>query len=202
MFIKQQGYIRNSQVNFHQKHIMPDITLDPKTTRVHYRYGKAFVYLYGKPYYLTFRPQACIDRPWLKIKDVAISIDDAKRLPWKTASSNARQVVRGLDKKKPYCLKLQFPEKYEGRHFIFLDRGFPKKPRQSARDRAMESMSRETKLAQEDEDQCVICLSNVYAAKFAPCGHSRVCCACAFELVQTTKKCPLCREKISFFTRV
>ena len=200
-------------MNFCQKHIMPfhfdfDFTLDPKTTRVHYRYGKAFVYLYGKPYYLTFRPQRSINCPWLKIKDVAISIDDAKRLPWKTASSKASKVVGGLGKNKPVCLRLQFPEKFglqdlghKENQCIFLDRGskpFWQRPRY----RAMESMSRETKLAQEGEDQCVICLSNVSAAKFAPCGHSRVCCACAFELVQTTKKCPLCREGVSFFTRV
>ena len=172
-----------------------DVAFNPKTKRV-YRYGKAFVYVNGKTYYFTFRPQRSIDRPKLKIKDVALSIDEVRRLPWDTVSSMARIAVGFPSKRPPACLRLKFPAKD---HFVFLSRSMP---RNLDRSRAMESMSRETRLAEEGEDQCVICLINVVDAKFAPCGNSGVCCACAFKLIQTTKTCPLCRKGIGFFTRV
>jgi hypothetical protein len=171
-----------------------DVAFNPKTKRV-YRYGKAFVFVNGTAYYFTFRPQQSVDRPNLKIKDVALSVDEVKRLPWDKVSSMARIVV-GLGSKKPACLRLKFEKKD---HFVFLARAVPKRLN---RVRAMESMSRDSKIAKEDEDQCVICLSNVADAKFAPCGNSGVCGACAFKLLRTTKTCPLCRKEVGFFTRV
>lgn len=188
-----------------------DFAFDKKTRRVYHRYGKgkAFVYLYGKPYYFTFRPHLSLDRPWLKVKDVAISINDTKSLPWKTVSNKACITVSGAAGKKPICIRLHFSEKFDlqntgfkQQQIIFLDRGFPKRPSSASRKRAMESMEAEAKLAQEGEEQCIICLSNVSDAKFAPCGNSGVCCACAFKLINTTKTCPLCRKEISFFTRM
>jgi hypothetical protein len=86
-----------------------DIAFNSKARRV-YRYNKAFVYVNGIPYYFTFRPQQCIDRPNLRIKDVALSIDDVKRLPWKKVSSIARLVVGTL--KRPTCMRLKFSSKF------------------------------------------------------------------------------------------
>ena len=174
-----------------------DVAFNPKTKRV-YRYGKAFVFVDGKVYYFTFRPQQSIDRPKLKIKDVALSVDQVKRLQWGKVSSMARIIVGCVGSKKPACLRLQFDIQADYK-FVFLARSMPKRLNRVP---AMESMSRDTKLASEDEDSCVICLSNAVDAKFAPCGNSGVCGACAFRLIQTTKTCPLCRKEIGFFTRV
>ena len=172
-----------------------DVQFNVKTKRV-YRYGKAFVYVDGITYYFTFRPQQCIDRPYLRLKDVALSVDEVKRLPWSSVLNVARICV-GYRSKKPLCVRVMF--NVMGRDkFAFLARSTP---RYLDRARAMESMSRETRLARDDEDQCVVCLSNVANAKFAPCGNTGVCCACAFKLIQTTKTCPLCRKGLRFFTR-
>jgi hypothetical protein len=182
-----------------------DMPFNPKTRRVYHCYGKgkAFVYVHGKPYYFTIRPQQCLSRPALKIQDVAISINDAKRLPWKTVSGMARIVVGG--NVKPYCIRLNFSTKFDLKdkgmkenQFIFLARSVRRVPNRTV---AMEAMSRDTKIAKDDEDKCFICLDNAPDAKFAPCGTVGVCCACAFKLMETTKLCPLCRKEISFFTR-
>ena len=171
-----------------------DFAFNPKTKRV-YHSGKAFVYVNGKAYRFTFRPQHSINQPNLKISDVALSIDEVKGLPWDKVSSMARIVCGKSRDKKPVCLRLKF----EGSDkFVFLNRALRKKLNRAP---AMESMSRDTKLAAEGEDDCIVCFSNVADAKFAPCGNTGVCGACAFELVQTTKKCPLCRGDVTFFTR-
>ena len=97
-----------------------DLAFNPKARRV-YRYNKAFVYVNGIPYYFTFRPQQCIDRPNLRIKDVALSIEHVKRLPWKKVSSMARLVVGTLE--RPTCMRLKFSSKFNiqnrGQH-VFL----------------------------------------------------------------------------------
>ena len=197
-----------------------DISFDPKASaRVYSRYGKgkAFVYLNGKPYYFTFRPQQCLSRPALTINDVAISVDDAKRLPWKTVSNLARIVVGGPRNTRPLCVRLSFSTKFDLKdtaglkqnQIIFLARPVRALPSRIVRDRAMEAMSRATTkplllLAKEDnaqEEECLVCYDNASDAKFAPCGNVGVCAACAFKITQTTKTCPLCRKDISFFTR-
>jgi hypothetical protein len=89
---------------------------------------------------------------------------------------------------------LQFPGKD---NFVFLARSMPRRLDRSS---AMESMSKETKIAT-DGETCAICITNVPDAKFAPCGNTGVCCDCAFKLIQTTRLCPLCRKGITFFTR-
>ena len=176
-----------------------DVEFDPKTKRV-YRFGKAFVYVNGRVYYFTYRPQQSIDMPNLKISDVALSIDEVKRLPWDKVSSMARIIIGKSGDKKPACMRLKFDVEGKENQLVFLSRPTRKRLNRLP---AMESMSRDTKLVQDNEqDKCFICFSNVVDAKFAPCGHSGVCGACAFKLIQTTKTCPLCRERISFFTRV
>ena len=172
-----------------------DFDFNPKNKPVH-RYGKTFVFINGTPYFLTFRDTLRLRGPALRIKDVALSIDKAKLLPWKTVSSKARVIVHRHSSVRPVCLRLTFQD--SPNLYVFLVRSVPKSLNRLP---AMESMSRETKPAADEDDQCVICFSNASGAKFAPCGHSRVCGACAFKLIQTTRACPLCRKEISFFTR-
>jgi hypothetical protein len=175
-----------------------EFEFNTKTKRV-YRYGKAFVYIKGIPYYFAFRPQQSTDRPNLKLKDVMLPVDEVKRLPWKGVSSKARIAVGiPLKNKSITCLRLRFD--HPGDKVVFLSRTSRCRIKNLNRGPAMESMSKETKIAT-DEDKCAICITSVPDAKFAPCGNTGVCCDCAFKLIQTTRLCPLCRKGVTFFTR-
>ena len=48
-----------------------------------------------------------------------------------------------------------------------------------------------------DEEACCVCFVNRPNAKFTRCGHSSICCVCAYRLVRSdAPKCPLCRARI------
>lgn len=47
----------------------------------------------------------------------------------------------------------------------------------------------------ESENPCVICMTNKPQCVLIPCMHCGLCIGCV-NLLQKTKKCPLCREKI------
>ena len=55
--------------------------------------------------------------------------------------------------------------------------------------------------ALEDEEVCYVCLQNKPDSVF-DCGNSGVCCVCANVLVNTTRKCPLCRQTVESFNIV
>ncbi len=68
----------------------------------------------------------------------------------------------------------------------------------------MAAMAREVKVVARDvvdEEKCIICMGNVADSKFEPCGESGVCAACAFNVMETTKTCPMCWTDVRFFTR-
>ena len=104
-----------------------DYAFNTKTKRI-YRYGKAFVYINGKPYYFTQRPHQSVFCAKQKIKDVALSVEEVRRLPWSAVSSKA-EVFLGSALKKPVSIRVMFH--LMGRDkFVFLTRStscYPKR---------------------------------------------------------------------------
>jgi len=45
--------------------------------------------------------------------------------------------------------------------------------------------------------ECVVCLSEPRAVRFAPCGHAVCCAECGDELVRRVRPCPACRAPIA-----
>jgi hypothetical protein len=43
---------------------------------------------------------------------------------------------------------------------------------------------------------CIICMSNEKNTVFATCGHYVCCEECSDVIYKTTRKCPMCRNKI------
>jgi hypothetical protein len=52
--------------------------------------------------------------------------------------------------------------------------------------------------AQEGEETCFICMENKPDSAF-DCGNSGFCCTCAEKILETTRKCPLCRMTVTSF---
>ena len=53
-----------------------------------------------------------------------------------------------------------------------------------------------------DNDQskeCVICLTNDKNTLAKPCKHVSTCRDCAEAIIQTNRKCPICRQEITEF---
>ncbi len=54
------------------------------------------------------------------------------------------------------------------------------------------------KVFEDDENkECIICMTNLKSHVFITCGHYVSCKECAETVNTTTKKCPICRCKIS-----
>ena len=60
---------------------------------------------------------------------------------------------------------------------------------------------KDKKLARTDSESsvkdCLICCSAPCDSVFMPCGHAGVCNTCALKLLETTKICHICRNKIA-----
>ncbi len=52
-------------------------------------------------------------------------------------------------------------------------------------------------LADDDDNGCVICMSNRRICAVIDCGHKNMCIACARELLKSSPKCPTCRTPIT-----
>lgn len=49
----------------------------------------------------------------------------------------------------------------------------------------------------DDEDEiCIICMDSKKDTVFGPCGHFNCCEECAGSILNTTKKCPICRSSL------
>jgi len=48
----------------------------------------------------------------------------------------------------------------------------------------------------ENENDCIICMDQSYEVVMVPCGHYCMCEACSKQILNTTSKCPLCRQTI------
>lgn len=48
--------------------------------------------------------------------------------------------------------------------------------------------------AKEDEECCSICMDLLKCVAFLPCNHLCTCTHCAIKILETNKKCPVCRE--------
>jgi hypothetical protein len=59
----------------------------------------------------------------------------------------------------------------------------------------------ESEVDPESQNLCVVCLSEKRKFLCVPCGHLCLCNDCA-ELLQNSKKCPLCRQAIHHLQRV
>ena len=60
-------------------------------------------------------------------------------------------------------------------------------------------------VAKDGEDACTICYDNVPDCKFPDCSHADkgfLCAVCADKIVQTSKKCPLCRKPVTGYTKL
>lgn len=57
--------------------------------------------------------------------------------------------------------------------------------------------------SQEDSDlQCRICLSDNSDSLFYPCKHLCACAKCASEIMNRTRKCPICRVDVTYCEKV
>lgn len=61
-----------------------------------------------------------------------------------------------------------------------------------------EKISPDTIYEDEDEPDCVVCMSNSKSTVFIPCGHYSLCEMCS-EKIQN--KCPICRTAITKMVR-
>ena len=52
------------------------------------------------------------------------------------------------------------------------------------------------------ESECIVCMDTRPTHVFAPCGHYCVCEICCYEIMRTTRKCPLCRRAATLSMRV
>jgi hypothetical protein len=50
--------------------------------------------------------------------------------------------------------------------------------------------------AEEGEEVCCICFHRFANAVLAPCSHKDFCWYCAHKVIESSKKCPLCRTDI------
>ena len=48
-----------------------------------------------------------------------------------------------------------------------------------------------------DEGKCVICIDEPAQWAAVPCGHKAMCAECGKKIMQTTKRCPVCRQSIA-----
>jgi hypothetical protein len=141
---------------------------------------------------LTFLPRLCLDRPCLKVKDVALSLAQAKLLKWVKAEKTARVIVSGMDDlpRSISCMHLQL----QGGKMVFLDCSERRPvPSAGSQARAMQAVAVESVEAEADENICAICMANSAHAKLAQCNHVGVRAVCALQLIWTTMRCPLCR---------
>jgi hypothetical protein len=55
---------------------------------------------------------------------------------------------------------------------------------------------------EKNERDCVICKVKEKFWASNPCGHLCLCEDCQKTIMNTTKLCPLCREKVAFMIRI
>ena len=172
----------------------------------------------GDVYDVVYLPLTARIRPAPGTRNPRVTPNDARpRLSWKSlkrASSCVQGIAVAGVVTRQFIMRLDFSRKfwYPGSYlsgeqtsvFIALsDR--KKRIHQSLVDR----MPREalvTREAQENEDTCYVCLSNVQNAILRPCGHTKICSACAYTIIVRSavvkKKCPLCRGDVAYFARL
>ncbi|DBA01832.1 TPA: hypothetical protein N0F65_002948, partial [Lagenidium giganteum] len=46
------------------------------------------------------------------------------------------------------------------------------------------------------DNECVVCLDGHQATVCVPCGHNAVCLECATQIMQTERRCPVCRASV------
>ena len=60
------------------------------------------------------------------------------------------------------------------------------------RDQAVQGSRRVVRAVVEDlEERCVVCGTHERTNAFVPCGHKAACEACAAQLLDTTRRCPV-----------
>ena len=168
----------------------------------------AYVRMNGKMFDVIYVPFTARIKPPPGTRNPRMTPSDARRLPWDTLQNVG--MVQAKFKNRvlfdPSILRLHFSRKFQLRSsylcgdnqitFIALsDR--KKRVKQILMDRMQAEAARTTEVA-----ACYVCLRNSPDAVFKPCGHSNICCACAFTIVQSTKQCPLCRGAVGYFGRV
>ncbi|MHA2029714.1 MAG: RING finger protein [Candidatus Kariarchaeaceae archaeon] len=60
----------------------------------------------------------------------------------------------------------------------------------------------EDTVAPENQQTCVVCLTNTSVIASVDCGHKCCCFNCSKQIVNTSKKCPICRQKWSHVIRI
>ena len=55
---------------------------------------------------------------------------------------------------------------------------------------------------EDEESECIVCLSSKRDTVLLPCRHMCVCTECAQQLRQQTNKCPVCRSSVALLLRV
>lgn len=48
-----------------------------------------------------------------------------------------------------------------------------------------------------DDTDCIICMENEYDVVMVPCGHYCMCNECANKILNSTSKCPICRQGVT-----
>jgi len=157
----------------------------------------------GSVYHFVYHPRRTNER---------MTPSDIRRLPMDALEAEARPVVtlfgpphRVVVMRLAFSRRFRFVDNVYGQDCAFLALS----TRNSTVRRIRASRAQRTLLAQlllvrevqEGEDACFVCERNFPDAIFAPCSHARICCACAYQIVQTTRTCPLCRGGVVSFQR-
>lgn len=58
------------------------------------------------------------------------------------------------------------------------------------------------KIFQDDEPDCVICMTEEKSVVIAPCGHYCLCNSCALTVKRVQNKCPICRSSMEKIVKI
>ena len=176
---------------------------------IHYGPRKAHICINGKSFALVYTP---------RYLNEYMMLDDARILPLDAIDENVHVAISTVNRgyHEALVVRLHFSRTFVLRYDRF---NFPfertttfavRSSRNSTVRRILADNSRRLllaesrmiQLASEGEDSCFVCTENMPNARFTPCSHSGLCCACAYKIFQLTKTCPLCRGKVTSFQRV
>ena len=171
---------------------------------IHYRPRCAYICINGKAFRLIYSPSRIIH-------DVTPS--DARLIPLDAMDRTVRVEFTHYNEEsgqeEPAVIRLHFLRSFKVNSIFNLARTTMHAVRSNhssavqQRRRAIPLQeSRMVRPAQDDQDACYICMENAPNAKFPSCEHAELCCACAYQITQSSRRCPLCRGAVTSFERI
>lgn len=160
----------------------------------------ASICINGDVYRLIYSPR----RPHERVTPA-----DVRRVPWDAMHDKVKVIMSSMT--RACVIRLQFSRTFQFQEnhaypselvFAAISSASITFRRVFAARRQRKFLERESRVVRKASSNEDTCFDNFPNATFTPCRNSGVCCACAYQIVQSTKKCPLCRRGVTAFRRL